>query len=63
MTGEQQINPDEFIVAVPNGWSVADRWMTDVLSHDVPASVVILIVVLTQLPWWVRVVYTWLRRR
>lgn len=55
MTDEQQI--------APNVWSVADRWMTDVLTHDISASVVIMIIILTQLPWWGRLIYVLFRRR
>jgi hypothetical protein len=47
----------------PGAWTVIDRVVSDVLTHDVPASVVILIVVLTQAPWWARYLYVLIRRR
>jgi hypothetical protein len=63
MTGEQQVAPNEFIVSDPSVWTVTDRWMTDLLTHDIPASVMILLILLTQLPWWARLLYVWLKRR
>jgi len=56
MTDQQQI-------AEPSAWTLADRYLSDVLMHDIPASVVILIVVLTQLPWWARLLYVWFKRK
>lgn len=55
MTGEQQ----QIVIFEPGFWSTVDRIITDLLTQQIPASVVLLIIFCLIMPFILRFVWRW----
>lgn len=47
------------VASEPGFWATVDRVVTDLLTQQIPASVVLLIIFVMTLPWITRFIWRW----